>query len=595
MRILLRFFADLSRSLAASLLLLSAGAAHAQAAKPTVHYWVFLRDKAGMRLQPATYFAPQAQARRQRQHLPAADSTDFPVRPDYVRRVQNLADTVTYVSRWFNAVACQATPAQAAALRQLSGVQAVVPRTTIDLAPASHAETVASTEKELTTADRQLARRQTASLGAAAFKQAGLAGRGLRIAIFDVGFLGVDRHLAFQHLMRDKRVVATHNFVREHTSVYASGRHGTEVLSCIAGLLPDGTPLGLAPQAEFLLARTERLYRELYVEEEAWLAAVEWADRNGADIINSSLGYTNRRYFPEQMNGRTSLVARAAELAARKGILVVNAAGNDGDDDWHTIGTPADGDSVLAVGGLDPDTYLHIDFSSYGPAAGRRLKPNVSAFGTVLAVAPGGGYVRTQGTSFSSPLVAGFAACVWQQNRQLPVMELFAKVQESATLYPYYDYAHGYGTPQASFFVAKPGSSVPAAAPSFDLVRQDSLLVVIIRPTAAFVPAHTLPLYADSVVAVTPDNLSGNVPAVGREEPIGTPDAKTPTDDSSTVPLTPPNYLYWHLANKQGVLRSYEVRDVTQRAVLRIPLRLLQPGDLVRVHYRGYTQSYLQP
>ncbi|OUJ74502.1 hypothetical protein BXP70_06890 [Hymenobacter crusticola] len=577
------------------MLLLGTVAAQAQApGAARVHYWVFLRDKAGMRLQPATYFVPQAQARRRRQHLPAADSTDFPVRPDYVRSVQNLADTVTYVSRWFNAVACQATPAQAVALQRLPGVRAVVARTPIDLAPASRDDAPEPGEKEITAADRQLARRQTASLGAAAFTKAGLAGQGLRIAIFDVGFLGVDRHPAFQQLLRDKRIVATHNFVREHTSVFASGRHGTEVLSCIAGVLPDGTPLGLAPQAEFLLARTERLYRELYVEEEAWLAAVEWADRNGADIINSSLGYTNRRYFPEQMNGRTSLVARAAELAARKGILVVNAAGNDGDDDWHTIGTPADGDSVLAVGGLDPDTYLHIDFSSYGPAAGR-LKPNVVAFGTVLAAAPGGGYVRTQGTSFSSPLVAGFAACVWQQNRKLSVMELFGKLQESATLYPYYDYAHGYGTPQASFFVTKVGRSVVEAAPSFDFVRQDSMLAVIIRPAASFVPAHTLPLYADSVVAVSPDNAADNVPAVGREQPLRAPDATMLVEDSSPLALTPPRYLYWHLADQRGVLRSYEVRDVTQRAVLRIPLRLLQPGDQVRVHYRGYTQSYLRP
>jgi len=308
------------------------------------------------------------------------------------------------------------------------------------------------------------------------------------------------------------------------------------------------------------------------------------------------LGYTNRRYFPEQMNGRTSLVARAAELAARKGILVVNAAGNDGDDDeWHTVGTPADGDSVLAVGGIDPDTYLHIDFSSYGPA-GQRLKPNVAAFGTVLAASPGGGYVRTQGTSFASPLVAGFAACAWQQNRTLSVMELFAKMQASANLYPYYDYAHGYGMPQATFFVAKAGKAAPKPEePSFDFVRQDSMLAVIIRPAAAFVAAHTLPLYADSIVAVTPDKAAGNVPAVGREDPIPLASEATPTVDPEPLPLVHPDYFYWHLADRRGVLRTYEVRDVTQRAVLRIPLRRLQPGDVIRVHYRGFTQSYSQP
>ena len=233
----------------------------------------------------------------------------------------------------------------------------------------------------------------------------------------------------------------THDFLKNQESVYHGGSHGGEVLSCLAGRLPDGTCLGLAPGAAFLLARTEQMFRERYAEEEAWLAAAEWADRNGADIINSSLGYTTGRYFPEQMNGRTSLVARAAELAVRKGILVVNAAGNDGDDDeWRTVGTPADGDSVLAAGGLDPDTYLHSDFSSYGPAAGRRLKPNLAAFGTVLAAGPGG-YERIEGTSFSSPLLAGFAACAWQHERGLTVMQLFARLQLAGDLYPYYDYA----------------------------------------------------------------------------------------------------------------------------------------------------------
>nr|WP_262904711.1 S8 family serine peptidase [Hymenobacter lucidus] len=450
----------------------------------------------------------------------------------------------------------------------------------------------------LTPDDRQLARRQTASLGGPAFRQAGFDGKGLRIAIFDVGFVGTMRSPAFQQVQNDQRIVATYDFVRRSPNVFVGGTHGTEVLSCVAGRLPDGTPLGLAPQAEFLLARTERLNREIYAEEEAWLAAAEWADRNGADIINSSLGYTDRRYFPEQMNGRTSLVARAAALAVRKGILVVNAAGNDGEDpDWHTIGTPADADSVLTVGGLDPDTYLHIDFSSYGPSAAGRLKPNVVAFATVLAAAPGG-YARVQGTSFSSPLMVGFAACAWQQNRQLTVMQLFEKLQACADLYPYFDYAHGYGLPRAAAFL-RPSAAPHHSQPTVDFIRQDTMLAVLIRPEAAIIPAQVLPMYSDSVTLV---GSGQKVPAVGREElvpPLNKPPGKQPAQsqlppepEPELVPLVRPGYLYWHIADRQGVLRSYEVREVTQRAVLRIPLRLLQPGDTVRVCYRSITQSY---
>ncbi|WP_188548048.1 S8 family serine peptidase [Hymenobacter qilianensis] len=576
------------------------GVCHVAYAAPpsTGRYWVVLRDKAGVRFNPATYFAPQALARRQRQQLPLLDSTDFPVRPDYLRQVQAGVDSVAFVSRWFNAVSCRATPAQAAALRRLPCVRSIERCPDAPMLPAAQPGAPERGTPEVSAADHQLAFSQTASLGAADFRRAKLDGRGLRIAIFDVGFSGADQHAAFQHLRTGKRILATYDFLKKLPYVYAGGSHGTEVLSCIAGILPDGTALGLAPEAEFLLARTEQLHREQFAEEEAWLAAAEWADRQGVDIINSSLGYTSRRYFPEQMNGRNSLVARAAAMAVRKGILVVNAAGNDGlDPEWRTIGTPADGDSVLAVGGLDPDNYLHIGFSSYGPTADRRLKPNVTAYGTVLAAAPGG-YVRTQGTSFASPLMAGFAACAWQQNRNLTAMQLFEKLQASANLYPYYDYAHGYGMPRASWFTAD-GPKKPPTAATFDFVAQaDSMLAVIIRPGVGQVAARALPLYSDSVDVKAPsiskDKLAA-VPAVGREElapPVSDGAEKSPPAGATPALPDPPSYLYWHVSDRRGVLRTYEVLDVKQRAVLQIPLRNLHAGDTVQVHYRGFTSTY---
>lgn len=549
-------------------------------------YWVVLRDKAGQHFSPVTYFSKPAQDRRHRQHLPACDSTDFPVRPDYVVVIRQQVDSVLLVSRWFNAVACRATSAQAATLRLLPGVRSVEALAVASLLPAARPAAVAGGSMQLSTADRQLARRQTESLGEKEFRKSRLDGKGVRIAIFDVGFNSVDQHVAFAHLRRQKAIVGTYDFLKNTPQVYRGGSHGTEVLSCIAGQLPDSTYLGLAPKAEFLLARTEQMYRERYGEELAWLAAAEWADRNGADIINSSLGYTTRRYFPEQMNGRTSLVARAAALAVRKGILVVNAAGNDGDDaQWRTVGTPADGDSVLAVGGIDPDTFLHIDFSSYGPTADKRLKPNVSAFATVLAAAPGG-YVRTQGTSFSSPLLAGFAACVLQQQRNLPVMELFRKIQQAGNLYPYFDYAHGYGVPRAVAFTQ------PAQAPAatFDFVRQDSAVAVIIRLEAAQVPARTLPLYADSVVAISTDADKPAATKLGKEV------SQQPRMVANSEPVVAgpaaPEYLYWHIMDAAGVLRRYQVLEVNQRAVLQVPIRQLRPGDVLRVFYRGFTQVY---
>ncbi|MBO2010957.1 S8 family serine peptidase [Hymenobacter negativus] len=571
-------------------------------------YWVTLRDKSGVRFDPAHYFSPAAQARRVRQNLPAFDATDLPVRADYVAAIAAQVDTVTLVSRWFNAVACRATPAQAAALRQLPGVRSVAvwPQREVEVAgtkpaglPAAKSR-FADTPKPINSNDYLLARRQTAALDGAALRATGLDGKGMRIAVFDVGFRGLKEHPAFRELVADKRIVATHDFLRNRDDVFLGGGHGTEVMGCLAGRLPmsptavPGLALGLAPAAEYLLARTEQLHRERYAEEEAWLAAVEWADRLGADIINSSLAYTEQRYFPEQMDGHRSLIARAANLAARKGVLVVSAAGNDGDDDWVRIGTPADADSVLAIGGLDPETGLHVDFSSFGPTADRRLKPNLAAFGIVLTTTPGGDYERLEGTSFASPLVAGFAACLWQQHRKLTAMQLFQGLEKSAELYPYFDYAHGYGRPRFAHF--QTSKSEITVAPTFDFVPHDSLVAVVIRPEAAIRPAETLPLLADQSDATLPFALpapeaktpSDNVPRVGHEQPIS---AGSPPLASLPEPNYPA-YLYWNLADRRGVLRRYETRAVTQRLVVQIPRRLFSGGNVLRVHFKGYTATY---
>ncbi|GAB3588342.1 S8/S53 family peptidase [Hymenobacter daeguensis] len=600
----------MGRAAGLALLLGAAGPAAGQGPGPEqparqcpARYWVTLRDKSGVRFDPARYFAPAARARRVRQHLPPFEATDLPVRADYVAAIAARVDTVTLVSRWFNAVACRATPAQAAALSRLPGVRSVEawPQREAQVAgvvrkPVRHP--LSDSPKPIKANDYLLARRQTAALDGAAIRAAGLDGKDLRIAVFDVGFRGLKDHPAFRELVADKRIIATHDFLRNRDDVFLGGGHGTEVMGCLAGRLPlsptavPGLALGLAPGAEYLLARTEQLHRERYAEEEAWLAAVEWADRLGADIINSSLAYTEQRYFPEQMDGRRSLIARAANLAARKGVLVVSAAGNDGDDDWVRIGTPADADSVLAIGGLDPETGLHVDFSSFGPTADRRPKPNLAAFGIVLTTTPGGDYERLEGTSFASPLVAGFAACLWQQHRKLTAMQLFRELEKSAELYPYFDYAHGYGRPRFAHF--QPAKPEAAAVPTFDFVPHDTLVAVIIRPEAAVRPAETLPLLADQSDATLPFALpapeaktpADNVPRVGHEQPAGSP---------PLAPLPEPNYpayLYWNLADRRGVLRRYETRAVTQRLVVQVPRRLFRGGDVLKVHFKGYTATY---
>jgi subtilisin family serine protease len=194
--------------------------------------------------------------------------------------------------------------------------------------------------------------------------------------------------------------------------------------------------------------------REPFREEVFWLMAAEWADEKGAHIISSSLGYGYQRYFLKDMDGKTSLVAKAAAKAVSKGILVINSAGNEGTDPWKLIITPADQDSVLAVGGVDPRSGYHIDFSSYGPNYLGHVKPNLCAPGDVMA-ARGMKIGNIQGTSFSCPLMAGFAACLLQFKPELigkPIQSM-RFLEEHSSLYPYFDYAHGYGVPDVNYIL----------------------------------------------------------------------------------------------------------------------------------------------
>lgn len=289
----------------------------------------------------------------------------------------------------------------------------------------------------------QVRQQQVESLGYSHLKRLKLDGTGIRIAVFDGGFPDVSTHEAFRHLMENDRIIATWNFPDKRPDVFADHPHGTQVLSCIAGYYGEN-PTGLATGAEFLLARTE-LKSEPYREQLYWIQAAEWAWRNGADIISSSLGYTEEHYFPEQMDG-SSPVAEAARVAFSKGILVINSYGNDGDSKWRTGGTPADAAEVLSVGAIDPATGLKMSFSSLGPNQKWVVKPNVVAAGQALVAHPGG-YRIAYGTSFSAPLITGLAACLWQQNPDKTNVEIFELIVKSGHLYPYFDYAHGYGLP----------------------------------------------------------------------------------------------------------------------------------------------------
>ena len=276
---------------------------------------------------------------------------------------------------------------------------------------------------------------------------AGYRGKGMRIAIIDAGFSNVNRMEVFSSL----KLIGEHNVTFPGRSVFCEDDHGTKALSCMAANL-DGVMIGAAPEASYLLIKSEDTRGESPIEEDFWAAAVEYADSVGVDIITSSLGYYRFDNIPgyykhEDLNGNTAFVSRVAGIAAKKGILVVSSAGNEGDSEWGKITFPADVADVLSVGSVTSEKEKS-NFSSVGMTADYRIKPDVVALGSGVCVINALGQTQySNGTSFATPTIAGFAACLWQAFPLLKNTGLIELIKESSSQYKKPDAQLGYGIP----------------------------------------------------------------------------------------------------------------------------------------------------
>ncbi len=407
--------------------------------------WVTFTDKgpeaAALLARPGLFLSPEAIARRHAAGI-NHDFSDLPVYRPYLQALQQEGGKILMVSRWFNAALVE-------------GSEAVFDNNQPFLIAAQPIMKVQSRLASLEAQDEEAwnygqATLQLEMLGLPDFHAKGFDGKGVRIAVLDAGFPGVDTLTAFASLRQRQGIVHTWDFVDDTANVYGAAAHGTRVLSTMAAWKP-GEIIGSAPGAAYLLFRTEDARREIQVEEFYWLAAVERADSLGVDLIHSSLGYNHFQDSPgyeyTDMNGDRAIVTKAADMAAAKGILVVTSAGNEGRSTWRHITAPCDADSILCVGSV---TRWHdlSTFSSVGPTADGRIKPDVVAMGT--ATVTYGPSARTQlsnGTSFAAPITAGLAACLWQAHRHQSNMAIIQAIRLSGDQAGRPDSDYGYGIP----------------------------------------------------------------------------------------------------------------------------------------------------
>ena len=377
----------------------------------------------------------------------------------YIQGISSLSQELLYVSKWLNAAIVVTDAEGKKKMEGLPFVQKVdwVAKGFISRTGNRNSTEVSSAQPKkwvLEQSYRQAAAYdfQNELLGIPAMHQAGFTGKGITVAVFDSGFPGLDKATAFSHVFTNSQVLGQLNVVRPWTKdVFRDNEHGTQVASLILAN-QAGTLVAGAHQAKVIFAITEDVATEYPIEELNWVRAAEYADSLGVDIINSSLGYLDfdepsLTYTKSQLDGKTTYVTRGATLAAKRGILVVNSVGNYGSAGSSSLVAPADADGILAVGAVNSSSTVS-SFSSRGPTADGRIKPELVAFGQSPVLIRGSGQVgAASGTSFSAPQIAALAAGLWQAKPEWTKDELLSNLLKSGSQYATPDQNLGYGIP----------------------------------------------------------------------------------------------------------------------------------------------------
>ncbi len=413
-------------------------------------YIVFFKDKAATSYtvtNPQQFLSAKAIERRTKQGI-AITEEDFPVNSSYISQVKATGAKTYFSSRWMNCVLVETTANvidQIRILPTVGSIEFVAPNKKLSSARVRKVRS----KKEMTLATATI--NQLQQIGLNEMQADGYRGEGINIAVLDSGFPGVNTASAFQHIFQENRLIDSYDFIAKSGNVYGYDDHGTEVLSVI-GAYSENSFNGGAYKANFHLYVTEDAGSEYRIEEYNWLFAAERADSAGVDVINSSLGYNtfddeSMDYNKTQLDGKTAVISRAAAKAIAKGIVVVCSAGNEGSNSWRQVTPPADVNGILAIGAVTA-AGARSSFSSVGPTADNRIKPDVMALGSGTSVIrPSGTSGTESGTSVASPLIASMAAGVLQAHPGITVQDVYRSIIRSSSQSANPDNLNGYGIP----------------------------------------------------------------------------------------------------------------------------------------------------
>lgn len=421
--------------------------------------WVYFTGKPNAQQyldNPLQMLSQRALDRRANQNIPL-DSKDVPVHESYSAAIAAAPGiTVMAKSKWLNALHIRGTQNDINALLALDFVLRIdFANKALNVAGKKTIQPlvgiVNKTQETAANFNYGTSSNQIQMLNGQLLHQQGYTGSGKIIAVLDAGFPGVNTAQPFQRLLNNNQILGGYDFVNRNENVFTGNSHGTMVLSTMGGY-KENSLVGTAPDASYYLFITENAASENPVEESLWVEAAEMADSLGVDVINTSLGYNNYdnpaySYTYADMNGTTSFIARGADIAFSRGMIVVVSAGNDGSTAWHYIATPADAFNVLTVGAVTA-TENYAAFSSVGPTADGRIKPDVMAQGQAAVVSGTTGTIATNnGTSFSGPIIAGMVASLWQALPTKTNAEIVQIIRQSSDRFTAPNNQYGYGIP----------------------------------------------------------------------------------------------------------------------------------------------------